>query len=50
MTVKNKWNNGLYEVQKDNGSSVVLKRHSDGTVFEIAKSEFYFSYKKAIEK
>lgn len=50
MTVKNKWNNGLYEVQKDNGNTIVLKRCSDGTIFEIVKSEFNFSYKKSIEK
>ena len=53
--VKNKWNGKLYEVVKDNGVTVVLKRCSDGTVFEIAKSEYNFSYKlsdkkEAIEK
>ena len=45
MEVKNKWNNKLYEVVKDDGVAVTLKRCLDGAVFTIAKSEFNFSYK-----
>ena len=45
MLVVNKWNNGAYEVVKDFGKEIELKRCSDGTVFKIAKSEFTFSYK-----
>ena len=48
--VKNKWNGQLYEVVKDNGNTIVLKRCSDGTVFEIAKSEYSFSYKLSDKK
>ena len=55
MTVKNKWNGGFYEVIKESGNDVELKRCSDGVTLTIAKSEFAFSYKpsdvkKAIEK
>ena len=52
--VQNKWNGRLYEVVKDDGVAVTLKRCSDGTVFSIVKSEFNFSYKsykkEAVEK
>lgn len=40
----NKWNGRAYKVAEDKGSSVVLERE-DGSRFEIAKSEFMFSYK-----
>ena len=45
MTVKNKWNGGLYEVVDNSKNEVVLKRLSDGNTFTIAKSEYTFSYK-----
>ena len=53
MTVRNKWNGGLYEVVNDSKNEVVLKRLSDKTTFTIAKSEYTFSYKpspKTVEK
>ena len=53
MTVKNKWNGGLYEVVEDSKNEVVLKRLSDGMTLIIAKSEYVFSYKpspKTVEK
>ena len=40
----NKWNGKAYKVAEDKGASVVLERE-DGSRFEIAKSEFMFSYK-----
>ena len=43
MTVKNKWNGKSYTVISMSGRTVKLKR-SDGTEFEIQKSEYYFSY------
>ena len=52
-TVINKWNGGLYEVVKDSGNNVELKRCSDGATLTIAKSEYAFSYKpslKTVEK
>lgn len=48
--VKNKWNGKLYEVVKDDGVTVVLKRCSDGSIFKIAKSEYIFSYKLSDKK
>lgn len=48
--VQNKWNGKLYEVIKDDGVTVILKRCSDGTIFEIAKSEYNFSYKSPSKK
>lgn len=45
ITVQNKWNSKLYKVVKLQGSKVVLGRN-DGTCFEIALSEFYFSYRE----
>lgn len=50
MIVKNKWNGGLYEVVKDSGDKIELKRLSDEVVFTIAKSEYTFSYKSSNEK
>lgn len=48
MTFVNKWNNGIYTLVEDKGSSVTLKRQ-DGTELTIQKSELNFSYRK-IEK
>lgn len=54
MTVQNKWNGGFYEVIKEAGNEVILKRLSDGMTLTIAKSEYVFSYKpdgkKTVEK
>lgn len=53
MTVKNKWNGGLYEVVDDSKNEIVLKRLSDNATLTIAKSEYTFSYKpspKTVEK
>lgn len=44
MKVKNKWNKREYEVIEKNGNAVKLKRITDGHIFEIAYSEFKFSY------
>ena len=44
MKVINKWNGKLYTVLSISGGTVKLQR-SDGSEFEIQKSEFYFSYK-----
>lgn len=44
MIARNKWTNALYEIVEDKGKTIVLKRESDGKVFEILKSEFSFSY------
>lgn len=43
MTVRNKWNSKLYTLIQDKGSSVILQR-SDGSEFEISKSEFKANY------
>lgn len=43
MQVKNKWNGGDYLVMEIKAKTVRLMRE-DGTEFEIAKSEFNFSY------
>lgn len=45
MTVKNKWNNRIYTIVMDKGSSITLKR-GDGSIFEISKDEFHKSYRK----
>lgn len=45
MKVKNKWNRQIYEIVLDKGKSIVLKR-CDGSIFEIAKSEFSKIYHK----
>lgn len=44
MTARNKWNGNLYTVLNISGSTVELQR-SDGSEFEIQKSEFYFNYR-----
>jgi hypothetical protein len=44
MMVQNKWNLKLYEVVKEEGAKVTLKRQ-DGTIFEIAVSEFHSAYR-----
>ena len=43
MIVKNKWNGKLYTLIQDKGSSVILQR-SNGSEFEISKSEFKANY------
>ena len=45
MKVKNKWNSKTYEVVKEVGITVTLKRE-DGSMFTITKSEFHSAYKK----
>lgn len=44
MFAKNKWNGELYEVLKENGKTVVLKKCSTGKMVEIERSEYVFSY------
>lgn len=44
MKAINKWNGKLYTVLNISGGTVKLQR-ADGSVFEVQKSEFYFSYK-----
>ena len=43
MIVRNKWNGKLYTLIQDKGSSVILQR-SNGSEFEISKSEFKANY------
>ena len=56
MLVKNKWNNGMYEVVSQTDKEVTLKRMEDrynrkkGEVFTIAKSEYYFNYSEKTSK
>ena len=45
MKVKNKWNSKTYEVVKEEGITVTLKRE-DGSMFTITKFEFHSAYKK----
>lgn len=45
MKVKNKWNSKIYEVVKEEGIMVTLKRE-DGSMFTITQSEFYSAYNK----
>ena len=45
MKAINKWNGNLYTVLNISGSTVKLQK-PDGSVFEIQKSEYYFSYKE----
>lgn len=45
MKVKNKWNSKIYEVVKEEGIMVTLKRE-DGSMFTIALSKFHSAYKK----
>ena len=49
MTVRNKWNDGLYEVVDDSKNEIVLKRLSDKATLTIAKSEYTFSYKHSLK-
>lgn len=44
MTVKNKWNGHIYEVWEVSEKTVKLKKE-DGTIIEIAKSEYQFNYR-----
>lgn len=44
MTARNKWNGKLYTVFSMSVTAVELQR-SDGSEFEIQKSEFYFNYR-----
>lgn len=44
MIAKNKWNGKLYTVVSMSVNTVELQR-SDGSEFEILKSEFYFNYR-----
>lgn len=44
MKVINKWNGKLYTVFSMSVNTVELQR-SDGSEFEIQKSEFYFNYR-----
>ena len=50
MIARNKWTGNLYEIVEDKGKTIVLKRKTDGKVFEILKSEFSFSYYNLGEK
>lgn len=43
MLVRNKWNKKNYTLVEVKEKTVVLKR-ADGSVFEIQKSEYNFSY------
>ena len=45
MKVKNKWNSKIYEIVKEEGIMVTLKRE-DGSIFIITQSEFHSTYKK----
>lgn len=45
MKVKNKWNSKIYEIVKEEGIMVTLKRE-DGSIFTITQSEFHSIYKK----
>lgn len=44
MKAKNKWNSKIYNVVEIKDTSIILKR-TDGSQFEINKSEFNFSYR-----
>ena len=44
MMVQNKWNLKLYEVVKEEGIKVTLKRE-DGSMFEITISDFHSTYR-----
>ena len=44
MIVINRWNKNHYEVWEIGEKSVKLKKE-DGTIIEIAKSEFTFNYR-----
>ena len=49
MTVINKWTGKLYNVFSMSVTAVELQR-SDGSEFEIQKSEFYFNYRVVEEE
>lgn len=44
MMAVNKWNGKVYTVLSESVKTFELQR-SDGSEFEIQKSEFYFNYK-----
>ena len=44
MIAKNKWTGKLYTVFSESVNTFELQR-SDGSEFEIQKSEFYFNYR-----
>ena len=44
MIVKNKWNGKNYELLEINDKTVKLKKE-DGTIIEIARSEYMFNYR-----
>lgn len=44
MKAINKWNGNIYTVFSESVTTVELQR-SDGSEFEIQKSEFYFNYR-----
>lgn len=50
MTVINKWNGNLYNILKESGKNIELRRFSDGKILTIQKSEFFFSYKPYNQK
>lgn len=45
MEVVNKWNGKVYTVLSMQAGTVKLRR-SDGSEFEIQKTEFYFNYRE----
>lgn len=45
LKVRNKWNGRVYTVLAMSDSMVKLQR-SDGSEFEIQKSEYYFNYRE----
>lgn len=45
MKVKNKWNGKLYTILSVSNDTVKLQR-SDGSEFEIQKTDYYFNYKE----
>lgn len=44
MTAVNLWNKKIYEIIEIKRDTVRLKR-PDGKIIEVAKSEYYFSYR-----
>lgn len=44
MKLKNKWTGRLYDLLKDTGANVTLRR-DDGYTFTIQKGELYFNYR-----
>lgn len=47
MLVRNKWNKREYTLIAVKDNTVVLQR-TDGSQFEIAKSEYFFSYSEKV--